>query len=223
MSAFSFLQKSSIGKKIVMGLTGLFLITFLVVHCGINSLIFVNDGGELFDEAAEFMATNILIRTMEIGLFVGLLLHIYQGLSLVYKNRKARPVAYAVADGKANSSWYSRSMGLLGTILLVFLIIHLRHFWVVSRLTDEITSGESTLFEEMLEVFKHLWIVVLYTLGMVSLSYHLLHGFQSAFQTMGWNHRKYTPLIKTIGFWFSIIIPALFAAMPISMYMGWIK
>ena len=86
MSAFSFLQKSSIGKKIVMGLTGLFLITFLVVHCGINSLIFVNDGGELFDEAAEFMATNILIRTMEIGLFVGLLLHIYQGLSLVYKN-----------------------------------------------------------------------------------------------------------------------------------------
>jgi succinate dehydrogenase / fumarate reductase cytochrome b subunit len=223
MSAFSFLQKSSIGKKIVMGLTGLFLITFLVVHCGINSLIFVNDGGELFDEAAEFMATNILIRTMEIGLFVGLLLHIYQGLSLVYKNRKARPVAYAVADGKANSSWYSRSMGLLGTILLVFLIIHLRHFWVVSRLTDEITSGESTLFEEMLEVFQHLWIVVLYTLGMVSLSYHLLHGFQSAFQTMGWNHRKYTPLIKTIGFWFSIIIPALFAAMPISMYMGWIK
>jgi len=223
MSAFSFLQKSSIGKKIVMGLTGLFLITFLVVHCGINSLIFVNDGGVLFEEAAEFMGTNILIRTMEIGLFVGLLLHIFQGLSLVNNNSKARPVAYAMADGKANSSWYSRSMGLLGTILLVFLIIHLRHFWFVSRLTDEITSGESTLFEEMLEVFQNLWVVVLYTIGMISLSYHLLHGFQSAFQTMGWNHRKYSPLIKHIGFWFSIIIPALFAAMPISMYMGWIK
>jgi succinate dehydrogenase / fumarate reductase cytochrome b subunit len=223
MGALSFLLKSSIGKKIIMGLTGLFLITFLVVHCSINSLIFINDGGELFNEAAEFMGTNILIRTMEIGLFIGLLLHIFQGIYLVFENKKARPVAYAMSNGKANSKWYSRSMGLLGTLLLVFLIIHLRHFWYVSRLTDEITGGSSTLFMEMTEVFANPIAVIIYVLGMFSLSYHLMHGFQSAFQTMGWNHKKYTPAIKMIGFWFSIIVPLIFAMMPISMYLGWIQ
>jgi len=223
MSALTFLLKSSIGKKIIMGLTGLFLIVFLLVHCGINSLIFVNDGGELFNEAAEFMGTNILIRTMEIVLFGGLLFHIFQGIYLVFENKKARSVGYAVDGGSSNSKWYSRSMGLLGTLILIFLIIHIRHFWYVSRLTDEITGGSITLYDEMKIVFTELWVVILYVLGMVSLSYHLMHGFQSAFQTMGWNHKKYTPMIKTIGFWYSIILPLLFSLMPIAMYMGWIN
>ena len=223
MGALTFLLKSSIGKKIIMGLTGLFLITFLVVHCGVNSLIFMNDGGEMFNEVAEFMGSNVLIRTMEIGLFIGLLLHIFQGLYLWYTNRTARSVSYAVPNGNASSKWYSRSMGLLGTLLLFFLIIHLRHFWVVSRLTDEITGGSNTLFNEMKDVFTNPWVVLVYVLGVISLSYHLMHGFQSAFQTMGWNHKKYTPMIKMIGFWFSIIIPFIFAMMPISMYLGWIQ
>ena len=223
MGALTFLLKSSIGKKIIMGLTGLFLITFLVVHCGVNSLIFMNDGGEMFNEVAEFMGSNVLIRTMDIGLFIGLLLHIFQGLYLWYTNRTARSVSYAVPNGNASSKWYSRSMGLLGTLLLFFLIIHLRHFWVVSRLTDEITGGSNTLFNEMKDVFTNPWVVLVYVLGVISLSYHLMHGFQSAFQTMGWNHKKYTPMIKMIGFWFSIIIPFIFAMMPISMYLGWIQ
>jgi succinate dehydrogenase / fumarate reductase cytochrome b subunit len=222
MSAFSFLLKSSIGKKIIMGLTGLFLITFLIVHCTVNAMIFVNDGGVLFNEAAEFMGTNVVIRTMEIVLFLGILLHIFQGLYLVFENRRARPVQYAVNGGKANSTWYSRSMGLLGTLLLMFLIIHLRHFWYVSRLTDEITGGSSTLFEEMKEVFSVTWVVVVYVLAMFSLAYHLMHGFQSAFQTLGLNHKKYTPAIKAIGFWFSIIVSFIFAMMPIAIFMGWI-
>jgi succinate dehydrogenase / fumarate reductase cytochrome b subunit len=222
MSAFSFLLKSSIGKKIIMGLTGLFLITFLIVHCTVNAMIFVNDGGVLFNEAAEFMGTNVVIRTMEIVLFLGILLHIFQGLYLVFENRRARPVQYAVDGGKANSTWYSRSMGLLGTLLLMFLIIHLRHFWYVSRLTDEITGGSSTLFEEMKEVFSVTWVVVVYVLAMFSLAYHLMHGFQSAFQTLGLNHKKYTPAIKAIGFWFSIIVSFIFAMMPIAIFMGWI-
>lgn len=223
MGALSFLLKSSIGKKIIMGLTGLFLIIFLVVHCTVNSLIFLNDGGTIFNEAAEFMGTNILIRTMEIVLFIGIILHIIQGLYLVFENRRARPIGYAVNNGNASSKWYSRSMGLLGTLLMIFLIIHLRHFWVVSRLTDEITGGSSTLFEEMKEVFAELWVIIFYVLGMISLSYHLMHGFQSAFQTMGWNHKKYTPAIKMIGFWFSVFVPLVFSLMPIAMYLGWIQ
>jgi succinate dehydrogenase / fumarate reductase, cytochrome b subunit len=223
MSWINKLFSSSIGQKLLMGLTGLFLISFLLVHCAINSLIFANDGGHLFNEGAEFMGTNPLIRTMEIVLFIGLILHIVKGFSLWSQNNQARPVKYAMQDGKANSKWYSRSMGLLGTLLLMFLIIHLRHFWVVSRFTDEITSGKETLFNEMKEVFKQLWVVILYVLAMVSLSYHLMHGFQSAFQTLGMNHKKYTPAIKSVGMWFAIIVPFIFALMPIVMYLGIIK
>jgi succinate dehydrogenase / fumarate reductase cytochrome b subunit len=215
--------KSSLGKKLVMGITGLFLISFLMVHCFLNSLIFINDGGETFNLGAEFMAKNWVIRAMEIVLFGGLLWHIIQAAVLTSENKKARPVAYAASNPSANSKWYSRSMGLLGTILLIFLIIHLRHFWVVSRFTDEITSGKETLFNEMKEVFSQLWVVILYCLAMVSLGYHLLHGFKSAFQTLGWNHVKYNSMIEKIGVIISIVLPVLFAAMPIAIYMGLIK
>ncbi len=218
--------KSSIGKKVVMGLTGLFLISFLVVHCFLNSFIFFNDGGLMFNTGAHFMATNWLIRAMELLLFAGLIVHMIQALVLTMENRKARPVGYNVVNGNANSSWYSRSMGLLGTLLLMFLIIHLAHFWVKSRITGlpgEDANGHENLYAVMQTTFSMLWVVIVYCLSMVSLAYHLLHGFQSAFQTLGLNHKKYTPLIKNIGIGFSIIVPLIFALMPILMYLGVIK
>ena len=214
---------SSLGRKLIMAVTGLSLIIFLIVHSGINSLIFFNDGGETFNATAEFMGTNWLIRTAEVGLMAGFIIHIVDGLMLWKTNREKRPVQYAIVKGEANSTWYSRSMGLLGTLLLIFLIIHLRHFWIVSRFTDEITSGKETLFGEMREVFQNPLVVIVYVLGCISLSYHLMHGFQSAFQTMGWRHPKYTPFVQSLGKWFSIIIPIIFAAMPVSMYFGWIQ
>lgn len=226
MSQKSGFLHSSIGKKVIMGLTGLFLISFLVVHCFLNSFIFFNDGGLMFNTGAHFMATNWLIRAMEIVLFLGLILHIVQALVLTLENKKARPISYANFNGAANSSWYSRSMGLLGTLLLIFLIIHLAHFWVKSRFTGlpgEDANGHENLYAVMQETFAYSWVVIVYSLAMISLAYHLLHGFQSAFQTLGLNHKKYTPLIKSVGTGFSIIIPLIFAAMPIAMHMGWIK
>lgn len=226
MASFGNAFSSSIGKKLIMGITGLFLILFLVVHCFINSLIFLNDGGLTFNLGAHFMATNWLIRGSEVILMLGLLAHIVQGLRLTWLNQAARPVKYAVNNGNANSKWYSRSMGLLGTLLLIFLIIHLSQFWVVSRFTGIKTvdaNGHDDLYAIMKETFKSLGVVVIYVLAMFSLAYHLLHGFASAFQTLGWNHKKYTPLIKSLGVWYSIIIAVLFAAMPIAFYAGIIK
>ncbi|MBX3164935.1 MAG: succinate dehydrogenase cytochrome b subunit [Bacteroidetes bacterium] len=217
---------SSIGKKFIMGITGLFLISFLVVHCFLNAFIFFNDGGLMFNIGAHFMATNWLIRAMEIVLFLGIILHIVQALVLTLENRKARPVAYHSTNGAANSKWYSRSMGLLGTLILMFLIIHLAHFWVVSRFTGiptEDANGHEDLYAVMQVTFSQLWVVIVYVLAMISLAYHLMHGFQSAFQTFGLNHKKYTPLIKALGLWFSIIVPLIFALMPIAMYAGWVK
>ena len=224
MGKKSGLLSSSIGKKFIMGLTGLFLVSFLIVHVSINSCIFFNDGGQTFNAAAHFMATNPVIRIVEIGLFAGLLLHIFQSLLLTLENKKARPVAYAQINGAANSSWYSRSMGILGSLLLIFLVIHLKHFWIDTKIA--VFSGkadEHDTFAEMREVFSLWYVVVIYVCGVCSLMYHLLHGFQSAFQTLGVNHKKYTPLIKKMGIWFSIIVCLLFAAMPITMFLGIIK
>jgi len=142
---------------------------------------------------------------------------------LTLENKKARKIGYAVSNANANSKWYSRSMGLLGTLILIFLILHLRHFWVVSRFTDHISSGEETLYDEMKEVFANPIVVIIYVLAQISLAYHLMHGFQSAFQTLGLNHKKYTPIIKKIGTIYAIIIPLLFALMPIVMYLGIVK
>ena len=226
MASFGNAFSSSIGKKLIMGITGLFLISFLLVHCFLNSLIFVNDGGLTFNMGAHFMGTNWIIRSMEIVLFAGLLLHIFQGYRLWLQNRSARPVTYAAYNGSANSKWYSRSMGLLGTLLLIFLVVHISKFWVASRFTGiptEDVNGNHNLFALMVETFQNPLLVALYVFSMGSLAYHLLHGFASAFQTLGWNHKKYTPIIKAVGVWYSIIISLLFASMPITMYLGLIK
>lgn len=226
MSGFGNALSSSIGKKFVMGITGIFLILFLIVHAGINSLIFLDDNGLIFNIGAHFMATNWIIRAGEYILFLGLLVHIYQAIILTNQNRKARPERYAVNNGNANSKWYSRSMGLLGTLLLIFLVIHLKDFWVVSRFTGIPTvdaNGHEDLYAVMREKFQDPVRVAAYVLLMISLCYHLMHGFASAFQTMGWNHSKYNGIIKTTSVVYSIVISVLFALMPIAVYTGLIS
>lgn len=216
---------STVGKKFVMALTGLSLIAFLIVHCTINGLIFFNDGGLLFDNVAHFMGTNYIVHIFEIGLFVGIILHIIQAYVIYIDNRKARPIHYVVNKKSANSNWYSRSMTLLGTLILLFLILHLYHFWFPNRFIGigEDINGNEDLFARMVITFQDPVVVILYIAGVISLSWHLMHGFSSAFQTFGWQHKKYTPLIRGIGTAFSIVVPLIFALMPVSMYMGWIK
>ena len=210
-----------------MALTGLFLISFLVIHCTINAMIFLNDGGETFSHWGHFMGTNPIIRLLEIGLVLGFLFHIIDGFLLVAQNRKARgPVRYAVVKQPGNTNWYSLSMGLLGTLILIFLVIHTSHFWIPNRISQGLTNweeGELDLYAKMLIVFQEPWVVIVYVLGCVSLFWHLLHGFRSAFQSLGLNHLKYNGAISFVGTAFAIIVPFIFALMPISMYFGWVK
>jgi succinate dehydrogenase / fumarate reductase cytochrome b subunit len=219
---------SSIGKKFIMSLTGIFLISFLVVHVGINACIWANDGGQMFNLASHFMATTIVIRIVEVGLFAGLLLHIVQGLVVEIQNRSHRKTDYTVKMGSKGSKWYSRSMGLLGTLLLFFLVMHLAHFWVPSRFTElptiDINGKEvANQYAEIIRVFQNPLVVSLYVLGCLSLMYHLLHGFQSAFRTLGVPNGKYINLIKGFGFGFSIIVSLAFAMMPVSVFIGWVS
>jgi succinate dehydrogenase / fumarate reductase, cytochrome b subunit len=217
---------SSIGKKLVMGFTGLFLITFLIVHVGINACIFANDGGGMFNRAAHFMGSTVVIRIMEVGLMAGFLLHIVQGLMLEVQNRSKRPSRYHVNKPAQNSKWYSRSMGLMGTLVLLFLVLHLGHFWVKARFTGgipETADGHHDMFELMKITFSEWWIVLVYILGCISLAWHLVHGFQSAFRTVGVHNKKYLKMANQAGIVFSVIVCAAFAMMPIAMYFKWIQ
>jgi succinate dehydrogenase / fumarate reductase cytochrome b subunit len=221
---------SSVGKKLVMALTGLFLISFLVVHAGVNACIWANDGGVMFNKAAHFMGSTVVIRVMEVGLFLGIFLHIIQGYMLEFSNRSKRKVGYDVSLGNKGSKWYSRSMGLLGTILLLFFILHWYHFWIPSRFTG--VPGPEMVLEDGKEVhnmfalmqftFQELWVVIVYVLACISLCWHLIHGFQSAFRTVGVSNQKYITLIRTAGIGYSVIISLAFAMMPVSMYLGWV-
>lgn len=226
---------SSVGKKLVMGITGISLIAFLIVHVGLNACIWANDNGEMFNKAAHFMGSTIVIRIAEIGLFAGILLHIVQGYILTAQNNSRRDVKYAVDYGNKGSKWYSRSMGLLGTLIFLFLIMHIYHFWTPSRLggvgnvkpLDEVTYGTGfqmhNLYAEMIRVFQDPIIVGLYVIGVISLCYHLMHGFHSAFRTLGVHNKKYAKLISNTGYGFAIVVSLAFAMMPISIYLGWIK
>lgn len=223
MSWFSQALSSTIGRKVVMSLTGLFLITFLVVHVSGNMLMFKNDDGEAFNLYAQFMTTNPLIKIASYILYTGILLHVIYALILSVYNKNARPVGYAVAHSEQNSTWKSRNMGILGTIVLIFLIIHLRAFWYEMKFGDIPTTNYAgvevrNLYVVMVAAFSQWWIVVLYVLAMIGLAFHLAHGFWSAFQTLGLQHKKYSPLIKNLGYIFAIVVPLLFAIMPIYIY-----
>jgi succinate dehydrogenase / fumarate reductase cytochrome b subunit len=213
---------SSVGKKLVMGFTGIFLILFLIVHAGLNACIWAGDNGEMFTKGAHFMGSNWVPRILELGLFAGLILHIAQGLMLELANRSKRSVGYAVSYSEG-SKWYSRSMGLLGTLILLFLILHLYHFWLPNRANQGFLLGEEiNLFEKMRLEFSELWVVIVYVLGCISLGYHLAHGFQSAFRTIGVHNKRYNTMLISLGYAFSIIIALIFAMMPVSFYMGWV-
>ena len=231
---------SSVGKKLVMSLTGLFLISFLVVHVGLNACIWANDNGEMFNKAAHFMGDTIVIRIMEVGLFIGFIIHIVQGYVLESKNLARRGTGYKINLANKGSKWYSRTMGLLGTLLFLFLIMHINHFWIHSRLGNvasieplsEIVYPSNpnkpyhNLYALMIQTFsgsKNLLVVILYVLGCISLAYHLLHGFQSAFRTLGLHNKKYIGIVQAVGAGFAIIVPLAFAMMPISIYLEWIS
>lgn len=213
---------STIGRKIVMAITGLFLISFLFVHLSGNLLMFRGDGGQAFNEYSHYMSTAGIIRVMEIILILGFVIHIYTSAVLTRRNQGARPQAYAYSNPSANSSWFSRNMGLSGTIVLIFLLVHLQNFWYRYKFHDNIPMKNyggveiKDMYYLVQTVFRQeWWLSVLYIIAMVLLSFHLIHGFQSAFQTMGLRHVKYMPIIEKAGVVIAILIPAAFAAFPI--------
>ncbi|MCS6822121.1 MAG: succinate dehydrogenase cytochrome b subunit [Microscillaceae bacterium] len=214
---------STIGKKLIMALTGLFLITFLVVHLLGNLQLLKGDNGVTFNKYAHFMGHNPLIQTISVVNFTFILLHVVYAIILARLNTQARPQPYVYVQPQASSPWYARNMMLLGTIVLIFIVVHLQNFWFqmkfgyVAKVTYDNVEYKD-LYTMTKEAFANPVIVAFYVLAMVGLAYHLAHGFQSAFQTLGLRHVKYTPVIQFVGKVFCIVVPLLYAMIPIIMY-----
>lgn len=247
---------SSIGKKVLMSLTGLFLCLFLVVHLIGNLQLFKDDGGYAFNTYAVTMTTFTPVKIISYLNYFFILFHAFWGIYLEIINRKARNVKYSVIRNQ--STWSSRNMAVLGTILLVYIVVHMGDFWYkfhneplpYVQYTEVLNTGEifsqqmpdgytqdvkqveftnsdegtrtvivKDLYQTVAVAFRNFLLSFFYLLGMVAVGFHLYHGFQSAFQTLGINHPKYSPFIKAVGIWvFAFIIPAAFAAMPLYFY-----
>src|SRR5690606_25707684 len=242
---------SSIGKKLIMSLTGIFLCLFLVVHLVGNLQLFKDDAGLAFNKYAYFMTHFTPIKGVSYLLYASVIIHVIYAITLTMKNKAARPIGYAKYDGQANSKWNSRNMGILGTVILVFIATHMSNFWwkfhndqvpYIEYRTDlatgqttarELQASEFHDYQETVEnnvqivkardlykqvdfAFQNVALVALYVIAMAALAFHLIHGFQSAFQTLGFNHRRYIGIIRGIGVWvFGVLIPIGFALMPL--------
>ena len=215
--------EASIGRKFLMSITGLFLLSFIAVHLAINLLLIFDDTGELFNSGANFMATNPAIKIMEPVLGLGFLIHIVWSFFLEYKNWKARPVKYNKKNVSDSSSWASRNMLVLGALVLVFLVMHIiDFFWVIKfdphtmhSVTIDGVEMEDT-YTLVATLFKGSIIYsVFYILGALLLGFHLSHGFWSAFQTLGLNNKYWMKRWKVIGYIYAVVVAVGFSVIPL--------
>lgn len=206
-------MKTSIIRKVLMALSGLFLIVFLLQHFTINSLSVCSP--DAFNEVSHFMGTNAIIQyVMQPILIFGVIFHLAMGMYLEAKNRGARPQKYAYNKPGASASWMSRNMIITGIMVMLFLGLHFYDFWIpeikIKFIDGDWTGMQDGAFRYW-EHTHHKFVdpvrVGLYCAAFIFLALHLLHGFQSAFQSMGWRHPKYTPIIKKLGYAYAIIIP----------------
>lgn len=207
-------SQTSIYRKLLMALSGMFLLIFLLQHFIINGLSVIS--ADAFNEVSHFMGTNPLIQfILQPILILGVVLHLIMGIYIELQNRKARPINYAYNHSSSNSSWMSRNMIITGIMVLLFLGLHFYDFWIpeikIKFIEGDLSgklSGENgyRYYTELQHKFVSPVRMAIYCLAFIFLSLHLLHGFKSAFQTVGF-YNKYTASMKKIGWWYSILIP----------------
>ena len=200
---------SSIGRKVIMALSGFFLMLFLLQHLIINLLSIISS--DLFNSVSHFMGTKFFIQFfLQPILLTGFLVHLFMGIYLEVKNNLTRPTSYYVNNASANSSWISRNMIITGIMILLFLGLHFYDFWIPEIKYKYISFTEpdqNRYYVELQHKFHDVWRVILYCISFVFLSLHLLHGFQSSFQTAGLKNRKYASTIKKFGDIYAITVP----------------
>jgi succinate dehydrogenase / fumarate reductase, cytochrome b subunit len=223
MSNLARVLNSSLGRKYVMALSGGFLILFLLEHLYTNVKLYYGDGGEAFNKASDEMVHTLLIRIIEVVLFAAIVIHAIQALALTSQNRKARPIKYAVNKTNETSSWFSRNMMLTGSIVFFFIVVHLYNFFVPYRVTGHVAYNDpnkETLAHEVTEALGNPVYAVIYLVSVVFLAFHLNHALQSALQSLGFNNKKYAPLLRKTSTGLAILMLVGFGSFPVIFYLG---
>jgi len=225
MSSFC---SSSIGKKLIMSLSGLFLVLFLLVHLILNSFLMFDSTGELFNAGAHFMAMPVIRFGLQPVLFGGFIIHIIYAMILTLQNQKARPVKYASQNLGNSSTWSSRNMFVLGGLVLVFIAMHLMHFFVPMQITGNVpvTMADGVEIHDGAALVKALFTcgtfglvyTGLYVVGAILLGLHLAHGFWSAFQSIGMSNKIWRARLEKIGMVYAIFISAGFIIIPLYLH-----
>ena len=204
------------------GLSGFFLVLFLLGHLLGNLQLFIpgEDGQKQFNEYALFMTTNPAVKILSVLTYSSIILHTILTLFLVFQSSSARDVRYLQSSGNANSTWGSKNMAVLGTLILVFIVIHMKSFWYEMHfgVIGLDPWGNKDLHTVTVTAFNELWYVLFYILSMVILAIHLKHGVESVFQTLGIKTRRYVSLIHKAAYGFALIVPAAYASIPIYFY-----
>jgi succinate dehydrogenase / fumarate reductase, cytochrome b subunit len=211
------IRYSSLTKKIVMGLAGLFLALFLCVHLCINLTLLLNDKGEFFTKAAGFMSTNVVIKVFEVVLFGGFLIHIIFGLIVTFRNWASRPVGYYKPIA-AKTSFFSTYAFYTGALIFMFLVLHFINFYLVKIgwvNGAKFGNGEPDFYTQARHLFHIPLYSVVYIVFFIFLGLHLNHSIQAAFQTLGLNHDKYTPFVKAVSAIYAVVISVGFIIIPV--------
>lgn len=212
---------TTLTRKWLMCLTGLFLCFFLIIHFLGNLQLFlpVEKAPTQFNAYSHFLSGNILIKIVSYLLYTSILVHALDALFITLKNKKSSK-KYVRDQRHRASKWYSRNMGLLGTLILLFLVIHFKNFWYIYKFGSLPldANGHKDLYVLVVTTFKEGWYVLIYVLSMIALCYHLIHGVHSAVRTLGLFNPKYIRWIKMIGIAYSVIISIGFAMMPLYIY-----
>ena len=206
---------SSVSKKFIMALAGLFLLTFLPLHLYINLMLLKNDPVP-FNTAAHFMATFPLVKILEIVLMSAILIHIIWGIYLQIQNWFARPVRYA-SGSKAETNFFSKFMIWTGAIVLTFLVIHFFNFYFIKL--GLVQGNAEDFYSVAHQLFKIPAYDYIYLACFALLGFHLYHAFYSAFQTLGLNHRMWTPVVRTVAIIYAVVLPAGFALIAVSLWL----
>lgn len=206
---------ASISKKFVMALAGLFLLIFLPVHLIINFMLLKSDP-EPFNAAAHFMATFPLVKIFEIVLMAAILIHVAYGIFLQISNWLVRPVGY-VSGSKAETSFFSKFMIWTGATVLTFLVLHFFNFYFIKL--GFVEGDPENFYSVAHNLFRIPAYNYIYLACFIMLGFHLYHAFSSAFQTLGLNHRIWTPIVKKVALFYAILIPAGFAFISITLWL----
>ena len=202
------LMSSSIGRKILMALSGIFLVVFLTQHFLINITSVFSEN--LFNTLSHFMGNNPLVQfILQPVLIFGVIFHFVMGFYLEISNSKSRKKNYSKYSGSSNASWISRNMIFSGGVILIFLVLHFIDFWIPEmnyKYVEVLPEDPNRYFEELVHKFESPIRTLIYSLSFIFLALHLLHGFSSSFKTVGVNS-KYYDLIQKATFIFSITIP----------------